>query len=166
MNLGLNFKEVFKHLVPVPLRGERFVAWIGSLLQPVQSLNATFADEAEAIRYALKLNGQVIYLEHLLNDVFDPSLRRIYIDDPIDTQVITAYVFNKAEAQSPLYIYNKVEAVNGLAVIYNKGELNNSTDDFIVHVPAADLTATAQVQMRFYINKYRIAGKRYSFQTI
>ena len=164
MNLGLNFRQVFKYLVPALIRGARFEAWIGALLEPVQSLNADFVADAASIRYYLRFNGQVLYMEHLLNDLFDNSLRRIYIDDPSDIQIITPYVFNKIEQQPAIFIYNKSEGEDPVFV-YTKSELGLGTDDFIVHVPAGIFDPTVEVQMSFYIDKYRIAGKRYSFET-
>lgn len=164
INLGLNFRQVFKYLVPSLIRGERFEAWIGALLQPVQTLNEGFVSDAESIRYFLRFTGQVVYLEHLLNDLFDNNLRRIYIDDPSDIQIITPYVFNKVEQQPPIFIYNKVEGEDAV-FIYTKAELGLGTDDFIVHVPTGIFNPTIETQMSFYIDKYRIAGKRYSFQT-
>lgn len=166
INLGLNFKEVFKHLVPAPLRGERFVAWLGSLFAPLQSLNAQFADWGAEVRYDLRFNGQVIYLEHLLNDQFDSTLRRIYIDDPSGQQVFTPYVFNLVEVQPPLHLYNVADAkpIDENIVIRNTSELV-VTDDFVVHVPTGVFNATVEAQMSDLIDRYRIAGKRYTFQT-
>lgn len=165
MNLGLNFRQVFKYLVPALIRGERFEAWIGALLQPVQTLNDGFVDAAATIRYFLRFDGRVIYLEHLLNDLFDNNLRRIYIDDPDTVQIITPYVFNKVEQQPPLTIFNKIEGEDDTVFLYTKYELGLPTDDFVVHVPTGIFDPTVETQMSFYIDKYRIAGKRYSFQT-
>lgn len=165
MNLYLIFREVFKYLVPTWIRGERFVSWVGSLLEPLQSLNIVFSAFGSAMRYDLAFNGQVVYLEHVLNDKFD-LLRRIYIDDPAGQQVFTPYVFNKVEAQPPLYIYNAADALpaDENVVIYNTAELV-TTEDFVVHVPADVFSPGVEVQMRKLINIYRIAPKRYSFST-
>lgn len=166
MNLYLNFREVFQYLIPTWIRGEKFVAWLGAILEPVQTLNQSFADWASAVRYDLRFNGQVIYLEHVLNDQFDDTLRRIYIDDPAGQQIFTPYVFNKAEQQPPLYLYNVADALDteDNIVIYNVSELE-VTEDFVVHVPSGIFNPAAEVQMRGLIDKYRIAGKRYTFET-
>lgn len=165
MNLGLNFKEVFKYLIPFQIRGNRIVEWVAALLAPVQSLNVVFSAWAGGVRYFLAFNGQVVYLEHVLNDQFDASLRRIYIDDPGGTVIVTTYVHNKIEQQPTLYLYNVADADPNNPIIYNTSEIYTSTDDFIVHVPAGVFSPTVQVQMSALINQYRIAGKRYSFQT-
>jgi len=165
MNLGLNFKEVFKYLIPFRLRGIRAVEWVASLLAPLQSLNAVFVAWAGGVRYFLAFNGQVVYLEHVLNDQFDASLRRIYIDDPSGVVIITTYVHNKVEQQPPLYLYNVSDASPSNPTVYNTSEIFTGTDDFVVHVPVGVFSPAVQVQMSALINQYRIAGKRYSFQT-
>ena len=165
MNLGLNFKTVFSYLVPYQLRKSRTVEWIGALLQPLQSLNDGFVEWAADVRYFLAFNGQVVYLEHVLNDTFDNSLRRIYIDDPAGNIAITTYVHNKVEQQPPLYLYNVDDASNENPLVYNQAELFVSDDDFIVYVPVGIFNPTVEVQMRDLIDQYRIAGKRYSFLT-
>ncbi len=166
INLFVNFKEVFKYLIPTPLRGNRFVAWIGALLEPLQTVNGYFSTWGATVRYYLRFNGQVIYLEHLLNDQFDDTLRRVYIDDPSGQQIFTPYVFNQVEQQPPLYLYTVADAKPLLEniVLRNTMELV-VTDDFIVHVPAGIFDSTIQIQMSRLIDKYRIACKRYSFQT-
>lgn len=165
MNLGLNLKWVFQYLIPFRIRGTRAIEWVGALLTPVQSLNVVFAAWAGSVRYFLAFNGQVVYLEHVLNDQFDASLRRIYIDDPGGTVIVTTYVHNKIEQQPPLYLYNVADADPNNPIVYNIAEIGTSTDDFVVHVPAGIFSPTVQVQMSVFINQYRIAGKRYSFLT-
>jgi hypothetical protein len=165
INLYLNFKEVFQYLIPAPIRGVRFVAWLGAMFGPLQSLNVLLFDKGAQIRYDLRFTGQVVSLEHLLNDQFDNTLRRIYIDDPSGQQILTPYVFNKVEAQPPLNLFNKADGkpIFEQIVLRNKVELLGTTDDFIVHVPTVIFSSAIESQMRFFIDRYRIAGKRYSF---
>lgn len=167
INLVINFRTVFQHLVPQPIRGTKLVNWLGSLLEPIQSLNFGFDAAGTVIRYDLSFNGQVIYLEHVLNDQFDPGDRSIYIDDPGDVQIVTPYVFNQVEQQPPLYLYNIADAMDNEdnVVLYNQGELGAITNEFIVHVPEAIFNDATEALMRVLIDKYRIAGKRYSFET-
>lgn len=166
MNVGINFKSVFQYLLPFRIRQSRMVEYMAALLAPLQVINGYFASHVETIRYDLKFNGQVMYLEHLLNDTFDDSLRRVYIDDPAGQQIFTPYLFNKIEMQPPLHLYNVADAKPLLdnIVLRNTPELVVTTD-FVVHVPAAVFNPTIQTQMSDLIDRYRIAGKRYTFQT-
>lgn len=163
MNVFLNFKEAFSYLIPGRIRTTKFKDWIGALLAPLQSLNVAFAEYVSTTRYDLSFNGQVVYLEHILNDKFDDVDRRIYIDDPAGQQVFTPYLFNRVEQQPPLIIRNKSEALP-TPFLYNVPELV-VTNDFVVHVPISVFNSTVEAQMKALMNKYRIAGKRYTFQT-
>jgi hypothetical protein len=160
-NVLINWSAYAQYIVPFKLRGVRMVAWLTSLLAPLQTANAGFAAWAYAMRYNLTWNGQVIYLEHRLNDQFDASQRRIYIGDPVGAQVVPLYVYNKAEAQNNLIVRNKPEG--------NAPHLDNKVmigvDDFVVHVPTSAMSPAIEVIMRAVINRYRIAGVTYSIQT-
>lgn len=166
MNVGINFKAVFQYLVPFRIRQSRMVEYMAALLAPLQVINGYFASHVETIRYDLKFNGQVMYLEHVLNDKFDNTLRRVYIDDPSGQQIFTPYVFNRIEQQPPLHLFNVADAKPLLEniVLRNQVELLVTTD-FVVKVPVGIFNSTIQVQMSDLIDRYRIAGKRYTFQT-
>jgi hypothetical protein len=160
MNVGLAFAVVMLHLVPLPIRGAKMSAWIGALMAPLQSLNNGLVTWVSAKRYAMQFNGQEMYLEHYLNDVFD-SQRRIYIDDPGGTVVLSDYVWNKPEVQNDLVIYNKSEAAQ-TAIIENIAPVGKG--DFVVFVPTGIYSLAIEKVMRRHIDQYRIAGKVYTFQ--
>lgn len=162
-NFGVKLKELVVGLIPLKIRGDRFTEWIGALVEPIQTINDTFAAMVAAIRYELQFNGQVIYLEHILNDQFDVGGRNIYIDDP-DQYIDDNYLYNKIEDQDDLTIYNKAEGGPDL-YLYTLAE-TAANDDFIVFVPdTIGFDAAMQVQMSVIIDRYRHAGKRYSFET-
>lgn len=162
-NFGVKLKELVVGLIPLKIRGDHFTEWIGALVKPIQTMNDAFAVVVADIRYELSFNGQVIYLEHILNDQFDPSSRNIYIDDP-DQYIDDNYMYNKGEDQDSLTIYNKSEGGPDL-YLYNLAETAEN-DDFIVFVPdTISFDAAMQVQMSDIIDRYRHAGKRYSFET-
>lgn len=162
MNFGLNILQLVKGLIPLKIRGDRFMAWIGALVAPIQTLNVTFASLVDDLRYKQKFNGQVIYLEHILNDQFDPNGRDVYIDDPSE-YILENYIFNVSEDPQTLILYNKSEGQPPL-YLYNLDEVA-ANNDFIVYVPdTITFNSAVEVQMRAIINRYRHAGKRYSFE--
>lgn len=166
MNVFIVFKTVFKFLIPFSIRNPKMVEFVGALLQPLQTVNGWFVDFVEGTRYDLRFNGQVVYLEHVINDQFDTNFRRIYIDDPAGQQVFAPYIFNRIEEQPPLYLFTISDAKPLLEniVLRNASELVVTTD-FVVYVPVSIFTTALQVQISALIDKYRIAGKRYTFQT-
>lgn len=155
---NINFSNFIKKLLPPFLRGSRMLDWLKALIKPLQTLNTKFNEFMQRIRYKIGFNGQVVYLEHILNDYYDNTLRRIYITDGSSIP-LPPYIYNKIENRVQ-YLYNKSEAEPPLYA-YNKSEYNTSVD-FIVNVPAAILTAQLSQQIRALVNQYRIAGKRFA----
>lgn len=162
MNFGINFSQTVIHLVPHIIRGPKMIAWLGALMAGLQSVNGAFTFWLDAKRYAMRFNGQVMYLERYLNDQFDNSLRRIYIDDPTGNTVLSDFVWNKAEQQNDLIIKNKAE---GGVQTYIEPKQAPGAGDFVVFLPSSLYSAAADKVMRRHIDIYRIAGKTYTFQT-
>jgi len=142
----------------------RHLDWIKSFLSPLQTLNKLFKAYTDDIMYHLYLTGQVIYLEHYLNDLFDAEQRRIYISDGAlvlppylytkddysrHNNIPILYLYNKADGEAPFYLYNKVA--------YDVQE------EFIINVPS-DLPITSYLEnrIRAATNKYKQAGAIYS----
>jgi hypothetical protein len=160
MNMYLLFGEVFKYLLPKPVRGDKNVAWIFALLEPIQSLNLIYKDWVANIRYEMGFNGQVIHLERYLNDVFDAG-RRIYIDDPANTALQSPYLYNLVEAQSTIFIYNKSENHTS-PTLFNQSEF--SATSFVVYIPVDLILFISSTRIYAILNKYRLAGKRYKIE--
>jgi hypothetical protein len=136
----------------------RHLSWIRSLIAPVQKLNDWFHTYADNIVYHLNLTGQVMYLEHYLNDLFDLELRRIWIED--GSLVLPPFLFNKADNEAPLYIYNKAD--NEVPFyMYRKSDYNVQ-EMFIVHIPAVlPLDQYLENRIRAAVNRYKQAGAIY-----
>ena len=134
------------------------LSWIAALVAPIQTMNTWLWDYVQATRYKMYLTGQVLYLEHYLNDLFDPDLRRIFISDAVSA--IAPFVFNKAE-NNPVYIFNKLEGEDPF-YLRNISDFS-SQYDFIINVPS-DITLSASLvnQMRSAVNYYKQAGKKYN----
>jgi len=164
MNYVLDILNEWVKLIPVKLRGTRLVAWVQSLLRPVQTIADDLASFVADTNYLLTWNGQVIYLEHRLNDEFDPSSRSIYIDDPTQAGIVPVFIYNQAEQQPPTFLYNISEGQPS-TFIYNVSEYSSNTD-FIVFIPASLNNALTKARMKRVINTYKQAGRRYQFQTI
>jgi len=135
----------------------RHLKWLGAVLAPLQTLNSLFREYVADIRYSMYMTGQVVYLEHLLNDLYDSVSRRIYIEDGEGTQPMLLY--NKAETPESEVIRNKAEG--GIdSVLYNRVESFGEVD-FVVVLPFGEIPDFWDAQIRANINKYKIAGKRY-----
>lgn len=142
-------------LLAPQLRGPNMLAFLNAALKPARTQLSAFYAFFDAVEYELTFTGQVIYLEHVLNNEFDPTLRRIYITD--SDQLNDTYLFNVVEGNETTYAFNASESADPL-YLTNQSE-TVAQADFAVNVPIGlvyDLPS-----MLFYINKYRIAPKRF-----
>lgn len=108
-----------KSLMFFYIRKPRFIAWVNSLSLPVTVIHSEFLQFRQDILYKLRFTGQIIYLEHILNDMFDPVNRAIYIDNVADTA--TTIIYYKSELKPKTFLYYKYNPV-----------ANYQADDFVV----------------------------------
>lgn len=162
MRYFFNYFDYVKQALLPDKKKPRILAFLESLLAPVQALNDDFETYIPIARRKATFTGQVVYLERLLNDEFDPTLRRIYIADG-QANVLPPFVFNKVE-QRPAIIYNKAENATPF-YLYNSSEYFTEPD-FIIMVPASVLNPAIQVRIERQVNQYKQAGKNFQVQTI
>jgi hypothetical protein len=162
INLNLNVLNFAKNLIPKKIRDEVTISWLGAKLNPLQNLNNTFAFYAKKTRYDLSFTGQVIYLEHVLNDVFDPVNRSIYIEDPTPSNIDNTYVFYGVENQILPYVYYDAEGVASPYLLYELEFFG--IPDFIVWIPSQVMNSQNEPKIRAIINKYKQAGKFYKIR--
>ena len=77
----IDYKQLSASLLPTFLRQTLHVRWLWALLRPLEVLHETWLKMRAENLYKLQHSGQVCYLRKVLNDRFDPELRRIYIND-------------------------------------------------------------------------------------
>ncbi|MBS1506028.1 MAG: hypothetical protein JSS79_05220 [Bacteroidetes bacterium] len=169
-------KFVTRHIRP-KLRTPRTLAWIESLLDP---LTYTI-DNANAYRLQklveLSYNGQTFALENVLNDNFDPTLRRIYI---LNQQLFNEVDWLISENQVADFDYFIGEVSHGTAgtsghvasegFLYFIGENPNllhgtngtsgTSYDFEIIAPSS--LSSQDSQMKGYVEKYKAAARRYT----
>lgn len=143
--------------LPVRLRKAKHKAWLRALVEgSVGVLYLRFRANRAANLYDLGHNGQVCYMEALLNDAFDNTLRRIFISDTpfrepwyeftnperkITYLALDAEVDGSTPYPAPTYVYTEREIMESLA-------------GFIVNVPAALVYDDAR--LKALVNKYRL----------
>lgn len=134
-------------LLPTFLRKHKWIAWVRTLLTPIDSLHSDFLKKRNEDLYKLEHNGQVCYLRDALNDKFDKELRRIEIGDGF--RYGKQYIFTQAE-NKPVYL--------GKIYIRPRDEYKGGAD-FIVIVPNELLTR--ELEIKALVDYYRLAGKKY-----
>lgn len=128
--------------------------WVEALLKPVDWLNYQMATYANDVYYRLHITGQVVYLEHYLNDLYDPTNRAIYITD--DSLVEPPYLLLKNNVPGGLNL--------GTIDLYRREDYEGQ-GSFIIHVPGQSLTDLLKKKISSATNRYRMAGAHYTIVT-
>ena len=159
MNYNINISTMCEMLIPRVLRKPRIKAFIKSIIAPIQTLNDQFNTWSLSVRRKLSYNSQVIYLEKLLNDIFDNTSRRIYVqttNQSIDLElynteegIVKQYISNASESSESIYIFNNDEVISY---------------DFIVYIPLDIITQSTRVSG--FVNSLKLAGIRFEIQII
>ncbi len=144
--------RLYLRLVPWFLRKPIFKSWLSvlaSALSFIQGLLLAFVNQTT---FDLLFNAQIIYLEHVLNDVFD-STPDIYIENVF---LPPFYLYNDVEAQPPNYFRQASES--DPTYMRNSEEYFSATQ-YIVHVDAA--LAGDVILIAALIDTYNLAGMQY-----
>lgn len=154
----INYDTLRVQLLPVRLRKSVMKAWLRCLLIPVKWLHNVFMIDRESNLYYLAHNSQIVYLEAVLNDVFDPISRGIFIEDGLYEDPLFTYLIPE---ERPLWLGLSSESGTvGYTVpiaLFTDAETSLLGNAFIVNVPGAVSFDTDR--MKALINRYRLAGR-------
>ena len=146
------------------LNGLTLAAFVKVLLSPLQRLLDLLDAYIAAKRYELTFNGQICYLEHILNDKYDPILRRITITDPPQLLITPLSIFNIADEKPSILLYNLGDIrPNSTANSYSIADFTTQVD-FILNIPN-DLV-TQQNAIKKTCDAYKEASKYYTINLI
>lgn len=160
---SLDIDRLIRLTLPGKLNKIRHYAWLRSLLSPLKTLHEDFFTYRADFNKKLLYNGQVIVLEAILNDAFDPEIRGIRVEtDP--SKLSQIYLYPK-ESEKPVHIHTKAEAKQ--VYIFKRAEIFQSLWDFTVTVPNGILTAEQEKQIKALTHKWRLDGKfpRFIYQS-
>lgn len=148
------------HMIPPVQRYDWWVNYHHAAVKPLDQLLQSFYGFFNQKKYELTFDGQVIYLEHVLNDQFDPIDRGIFITD--SSLLDTVFLFTESEGNEPTTIYTDAEAEP--PIYLNTYDEYIDDVDFIVNIPS---TVTFDLDLlKYWVNKYRIAPMRWEINII
>ncbi|WP_163444995.1 hypothetical protein [Flavobacterium columnare] len=150
----VDFKKLTVFLLPIALRKRKTIALLHCLIKPIDDVYYQWKQKRQSDWYRLNHNGQRCKLRKVLNDELDNQQRRIRIDD--GSSFKRKYIATKAESK-PIYL--------GKAFINSRSEFENTGVDFVVYVPTEIVGKSIQ-KLKFLINYYKLAGKRYRIEKI
>lgn len=149
---NINWYRLVKMLVLPAVNKPTLLAFINSALAPIRTNYDAFLSFKQDAEYRVQHNGQVCYLQKMLNDKFDNSLRRIRVQNVKPKERLYFYY---EEDNSPVFFYNEVDYP---VFFYNTQDYYNAFD-FEVLVPEA---LASQINlMEIEINYYKIYSKNY-----
>lgn len=142
------------HLLPPILRRRKLWAITVVTLLPLTYVYSLFRDYRLQALARLNINGQVIYIEKVLNDRFFLKNREIYITDISDRQMMLNL---RREGVALVYLNQRLESFDTV-YITKRGE-GNAEGNYIVNAP--DFLTDYESDIRQSINYYNPAGRTY-----
>jgi hypothetical protein len=153
---NVDFRKLALLLTPVFWRKSVFVDYIYTFIEPVSRLHFDFLNFRTKEIYKVIHNGQVILLEKVLNDTFDPEERRIFISEE---QIFDALYIYTTDENKPVFL--------GTEYLYPTQAVNVINVDFIVNFPIkikpnnSDALLNFENRIKALTNYYKLASKRY-----
>lgn len=105
MGYNINWLSFARIFLPWFKRQDKWKGLMDTLLTPIKDLHTNSVAAFDGLVYKMSFNGQIIYLEHVINDRFDPTQRLIYIENV--NSIVGLYLYNKPEIKPKNYIYRK-----------------------------------------------------------
>jgi len=161
----ITYENIITWLLPEKLRKSIHFRWLQIMAKSIGQTHSNFLDFRDEMNYRLAHNSQVASIEEVLNDLFDPTLRRIYIDNATVREPVWFY---EPEADKPVWFYEP--GTNAPVHFYEPEYLSSATQDFTVFVPidlqSGNTIADAQLQIEIeaQVNYYKLFSKSYIIQ--
>ena len=149
----IDWDNVIENLTPHFWRTSKLLAYLRSMIQPVQDISDDLLDLQNETTAFLSYTGQHLALEAYLNDTYDITLRRIFITENDIAAVDPISIYLSGESTSaPLELYLSGEAAIAPVGIYLSDE-GVVSDNFTVHLPSAIVydADTITAQLRNYV---------------
>lgn len=158
----IDYTKFVKTRIPFELLGfEDLFALLMILVGSVTRTYNQLITHRNLLLYKLSITPQVCYLEKMLNTQYDPTERRIYIED--GKQFAELFIYQEAEEQ-PVFLYQEDEEDKPEIFIYTQGEgTGEGSFDFVVYVPVA--VPFNIDEMGSLIRTFKLAGKLFYIQT-
>lgn len=159
----VNIKRLALLVLPTWLRRPLVGALIYAGVTPLGRLAQELRKYRSTTRYRLRHDGQVCNLRGVLNDEFDPEIRRITVEDRDSATPIEASIIYRREVARWVMVPCQG---SGAVIIHREGFSGTSGYDFWVNVPDELRSAGIETRMRAIINTYKLASKRYTITYI
>jgi hypothetical protein len=143
-NFNANFRKIAKENLMQEHRTPLRLTRIRAAMQPFIDIYLEFKAVVTDYTYKCKINGSVIYLETALNDLFDNTLRRIFITNNVYTSVV---IYKASEALPPIIGYRRWQLGLSFATgkfCFYQGNIYEANATALDKVPGVDVEWTAR----------------------
>lgn len=165
----INTDRLINQLVPHYLGGRRFILFLQSLMQPLNTLNIRWKEWADEKRIEAAMTSQVIMLEYYLNRKFNKYLQdrsaRIIISDG-ETNGTPLFWQSAGNNIDAFVLYQEIESEKSGVLHWKDEKMSNSDVSFSVCCPEINTQLISQdeitAMITYYVCRYCIAGKKFN----
>lgn len=151
---NMDVYKLAQQLLPPTLRRKRLFALLSVLIYPLYLLLQQFQSFRQDCIENMQINGQVIYIEKILNNMYFLENREIYIEDIDEHQ---SYLYERSEGLIGVWLYQRSERERTTHLKQrNEGNLDGN---YIVNIPSFLSENTEEI--RRIVEKYKPAGRKY-----
>ena len=136
------------------LRKRKIFTIISIFLLPLIFIYTLFKSYRKQAIDKLNINGQVVYIEKVLNDRFFLKNREIYVSDIGGKE---SYLYHRREEQIPSYLHKRSEG-SEIKYIQQRGE-GNYSGNYMVNIPS--FLAAYESEIKNLVDYYKPAGRSY-----
>lgn len=148
----IDWDKLVRLMLPIRLRRPLMIWFFWSMVYPVRWLYQLFTNFKNERLKRISYNSQVVYLQKMLNDEFDPFLKRIRV------------VNNAIDDRRLLYYQHRGKPLN-LGTVHFFSEKWTRNFDFLVLIPKdVNLEDTQINQMKNLIEYYKLYSKNYEIR--
>lgn len=148
----IDWDKLIRLFIPIKLRNTLIIWFVWSVLYPLKQLHQLFINFRQERLNRLSYNSQVVYLQKMLNDEFDPFSRSIRI---MNNSIDDRRLFYYQHREKPMYF--------GKHYFYTNNWTRNY--DFLVIIPTdLFLTDVQIIQLKNLIEYYKLYSKNYEIR--
>ena len=165
---NIDHTKLTKLLLPPLFRKAKLVQLLIAYIEPLRVQWQAFTSYRQAVTYRLAHGSQVCYMRGMLNDNFDPTLRRIFIKTSVVQE--PNWLYRDAD-NFPGYVYREADSAPK-KYIYREADFSLYRPDFTVFIPEALRPTTTVAYDNFIskitglINSYKLYSKNYNIEWI
>lgn len=161
MDYTVDYEALLIDDLPTFERGPKQVAWLQSVQYPLTQIYDDFLAAKAALDVEANYNSETMLFEHILNTLFDATLKRIYIDSYDLVGGVSVVASLQSEGRPKVNAYLQSE---GFEVLQANMYSEFATIDFVVYIPAEISGEVAAIQR--IVTKFKFGGKTFIIQTI